>query len=554
MYQYDRFDRELVEARVREFDAQTRRYIAGELTEEQFKPLRLMNGLYFQRQAPMLRVAVPYGLMSSKQVEMLAYIAETYDRGYGHFTTRQNIQYNWPKLESVPDILRDLARVDMHAIQTSGNCIRNVTSDHLAGVAADELADPRPYCELLRQWATLHPEFAYLPRKFKIAVSGAVRDRAATEVHDIGLNLTTDADGRLGFQVLVGGGLGRTPMIGKLIRSFLPERDLLSYMEAILRVYNQLGRRDNKYKARIKILVQSLGAEKFAELVEAQWQALNQSDLRLSRQEIIAAKSHFPAPAYLAENEASEGFGDWLRADQAFARWYRNNTRTHRVAGYRIAFISLKARDWAPGDITATQLRAVAGLARRYSADELRSTHGQNLVLADVAKRDLYAVWQQLQQHDLATPNINTLTDVISCPGLEFCSLANAEAIPVAKEIHGLVRSYEELEDLGDIRVKISGCMNACGHHHVGHIGILGVDKKGEQWYQLTLGGTAEKHAALGKRLGPAVPRHGIAAAVRALLDVYLDERLAEEPFLDTVRRVGVGPFKEGVYGQAMAA
>lgn len=554
MYQYDTYDRELVEARVREFDAQTRRYIAGELTDDQFKPLRLMNGLYFQRQAPMLRVAVPYGLMSSKQVEMLADIAETYDRGYGHFTTRQNIQFNWPRLESVPDILRNLARVDMHAIQTSGNCIRNVTSDHLAGVAADELADPRPYCELLRQWATLHPEFAYLPRKFKIAVSGAVRDRAATEVHDIGLNLTTDADGRLGFQVLVGGGLGRTPMIGKLIRSFLPERDLLSYMEAILRVYNQLGRRDNKYKARIKILVQSLGAESFAELVEAQWRMLNRGDLRLSRQEINAAKSHFPAPEYAAANVASDGFDSWLNEDPAFARWYRNNTRTHRVAGYRIVFISLKAKNRAPGDITAAQLRAVAELARRYSADELRSTHGQNLVLADVAKRDLYTVWQQLQQQELATPNINTLTDVIACPGLEFCSLANAEAIPVAKEIHGLVSSYEELEDLGDIRVKISGCMNACGHHHVGHIGILGVDKKGEQWYQLTLGGTAEKHAALGKRLGPAVPRHGIAAAVRALLDVYLVERLAGEPFLDTVRRVGIGPFKEGVYGQAMAA
>lgn len=554
MYQYDAFDSKLVEARVAEFGEQTRRYLAGELTEDQFKPLRLMNGLYFQRQAPMLRVAVPYGLMNSTQVEALAAIADQYDRGYGHFTTRQNIQFNWPKLETVPEILADLAKVDMHAIQTSGNCIRNVTADHLAGVAADELADPRPYCELLRQWATLHPEFAYLPRKFKIAVSGAVRDRAATEVHDIGLNLTTDADGQLGFQVLVGGGLGRTPMIGKPIRSFLPEQDLLSYMEAILRVYNQLGRRDNKYKARIKILVQSVGAEQFAELVEAQWQALRTGSLRLSRQEIQAAKSHFPAADYLAPADAAQGFEDWHNADPAFARWFRNNTRAHRVAGYRIVFVSLKAPRRAPGDITSRQMRAVARIARQYSFAEVRSTHGQNLVLAEVAKRDLYAVWQELQAEELATPNINTLTDVICCPGLEFCSLANAEAIPVAKEIHSLVESYEELEDLGEIRVKISGCMNACGHHHVGHIGILGVDKKGEQWYQLTLGGTAEKQAELGARLGPAVPRHNIGAAVRALLDVYLLERRADEPFLDTVKRVGISPFKEGVYGQAMAA
>lgn len=547
MYQYDEFDQTLVNERVVRFREQTQRYLAGHLSEEQFLPLRLMNGLYIQRHAPMHRIAVPYGLLASRQLRMLAHIARTYDKGFVHFTTRQNIQLNWPKLEDVPNILADLAAVQMHAIQTSGNCIRNVTTDHLAGVTPDEIEDPRPYCEIIRQWSTFHPEFIYLPRKFKIAVNGAAKDRAATQVHDIGLQIVRNEVGEIGFEVLIGGGLGRTPVIGQTIHPFLEKKHLLSYLEAILRVYNRLGRRDNKFKARIKILVKETGIEKFTEMVESEWRQIK-DDLELDQAEIDRIKSHFKPPAYEPAAADDLSFEEKLNEDENFATWIKYNTVCHKAAGYRAVFLSLKAPGASPGDVTDTQLDAIAALADAYSFGLIRSTHTQNLVLAEVKQADLYALWRQLAALNLATPNIGQLTDMICCPGFDYCALANACSIPIAKEINQRFDDLDYLYDIGDIRINLSGCMNGCGHHSVGHIGLLGVDKKGEEWYQVTLGGSSENEAALGERLGPSIARDKIADAIADIIQVYVEIRLEDERFLETVKRVGITPFKERVY------
>jgi sulfite reductase (NADPH) hemoprotein beta-component len=547
MYRYDVIDRTLVRERVAQFRDQTERFLAGQLTDDEFKPLRLRNGLYIQRHAPMLRIAIPYGLLSSLQLRTLARIARRYDRGFGHFTTRQNLQLNWPKLEDVPDILAELAEVEMHAMQTSGNCIRNVTSDHLAGVAPEEIADPRPYSEIIRQWSTLHPEFSYLPRKFKIAVTASPQDRAASQVHDVGVHIVRGESGQLGYEVLVGGGLGRTPIIGQVIRSFLPEEDLLSYLEAILRVYNLLGRRDNIHKARIKILVKAHGIERFRAMVEEEWLAMDRAALRLAPAHIRYMQSFFQPPAY--EQLAAEGSP--VDADAAFQAWYRYNTRPHRETGYRVVLVSLKARGQAPGDASADQMDHLADLADRYSFGEVRVTHSQNLVLADVRERDLPDLWRWLQAAKLATPNIGTLTDIICCPGLDYCSLANATSIPIAHQIWDRFADLDYQYDLGEIEIKMSGCMNACGHHHVGHIGILGVDKSGEEWYQITLGGSASERAALGEVIGPSVPKAEVAETIARILAVYVELRSEEERFADTVWRVGIEPFKERVYATA---
>lgn len=548
MYRYDAYDQRLVDERVAQFRDQTRRFLEGELDEEAYRPLRLMNGVYLQRHAPMLRVAIPYGVLSSRQLRMLAHIARTYDKGYGHFSTRQNIQFNWPSLEAVPDILAELATVQMHAIQTSGNCVRNITADPLAGVAPDELADPRPYCELLRQWSTLHPEFSYLPRKFKIAVSGAANDRAATAFHDIGLRLVRDAAGALGFRVLVGGGQGRTPRVAAELRAFLPERDLLSYTEAILRVYNRYGRRDNKYKARIKILLGDLGVEEFRRRVESEWRRGDQDALAVLPADVASMAAHFRPPDY-DTHAAGDVMGDaWRAMDARFGRWRERNTHPHRVLGYRAVTVSLKHPLSAPGDATAEQMETVAELAERHAFGEIRVTHDQNLVLADVREADLHALWTALTRAGLATPNVGLLTDVICCPGLDFCSLANAGSIPVAAAIAERFDDLDYLHDVGPLELKMSGCMNACGHHHVGHIGILGVDKGGEEFYQLTLGGVAGDGARIGERLGPAVARSEVADTVASLLEVYLESRIPDERFVDTVHRLGVEPFRERVY------
>jgi sulfite reductase (NADPH) hemoprotein beta-component len=551
MYQYDQIDQRLVDERVAQFRDQTRRFLAGELPEDDFRSLRLRNGLYIQRYAPMLRVSIPYGLLSSRQVRMFARIAREYDKNFGHFTTRQNLQYNWPKLETVPDILALLASVEMHAIQTSGNCIRNVTADHLAGIAPDEVEDPRPWCEYIRQWATLHPEFSYLPRKFKIAVTGSPLDRAASKVHDIGLHLVRNAAGEVGFEVLVGGGLGRTPMIGQVIREFLPKQDLLSYLEAILRVYNLEGRRDNIHKARIKILVKAVGIDKFRTMVDAEWHASRDTAPQYDEAEVARIMAFFTPPQY--ESLQDE---DVLTGKPAeFRNWYQRNTKRHKVTGYRAAFISLKSPTRPPGDITDTELDRVADLADRYSLGYVRATHDQNLLLADVRQRDTFELWQALQAIDLATPNIGVLTDMICCPGLDLCSLANATTLPIAKQINERFDDLDYLYDLGDIELKMSGCMNACGHHHVGHIGILGVDKSGEEWYQITLGGSASGlDAALGQVIGPSVPHAEVAATIERILDVYLAEREDGERFIDTFRRVGIKPFKARVYAPSHQA
>lgn len=549
MYQYTEVDQKLVDERVAQYRDQTRRYLAGELPDEEFRALRLMNGLYIQRQAPMLRVAVPYGLMSSTQMRKLAHIARTYDKGYGHFTTRTNIQYNWPTLESVPDILAELAEVQMHAIQTSGNCIRNTTTDPYAGVIASELEDPRPWCEIIRQWSTLHPEFAYLPRKFKIAVTGGPEDRAASQVHDIGLHLVKNEQGEIGFEVLVGGGLGRTPVIGKQIRPFLEGRDLLSYLEAIIRVYNLNGRRDNKYKARIKILVNAMGIDAFREQVEAEWAEIRESDLRLSQDEIDKVKAQFAPPAYAAD-AVNNDLSAQLAENDDFRVWYERNTVEHKVPGYRIVVVSLKPYLKAPGDITDVQMDTVADLADSFSFGEIRATHHQNLVLADVKQGDLLQVWKILNANNLARPNIGTLTDMIVCPGFDFCGLANAHTLNIAEQINEKFEQVDFLHDVGTIRLNMSGCINACAHHHVGHIGILGVDKKGEDWYQFTLGGSSEADAALGKALGKAIAADEVANTIEKILLTYIEQRESEEEsFLDLVRRVGVDPFKEAVYG-----
>ena len=548
MYQYDQYDQVIVDQRVAQFRGQVKRYLAGELTEDEFRPLRLMNGLYLQRHAYMLRIAIPYGLLSSRQLRMLAHIARTYDKGFGHFTTRQNIQFNWPKLEDVPAILADLASVEMHAIQTSGNCVRNVTADHLAGVAVDEIEDPRVYCEIIRQWSTFHPEFSYLPRKFKIAVTGASHDRAAAQVHDIGLNLVKNAQGEVGFRVLAGGGLGRTPIIGQVLREFLEKRHLLSYLESILRVYNQLGRRDNLNKARIKILVKTLGIDKFRAMVEEDWSLCRNPNLALEQAEIDRVGRFFAPPAYALEAASDTHFAGYLAADKAFATWVGRNVTGHQRAGYRNVFVSLKAPLVPPGDMTHEQMDAVADLADRYSFGQIRTTHDQNLLLTDVGQADLYPLWQALRELSLATPNIGTLNDMICCPGLDYCSLANAGAIPIAKQINEKFDDLDYLYDLGELRLKMSGCMNACGHHHVGHIGILGVDKHGEEWYQISLGGSAENDVSLGQILGPSVAKTEVANTLEQILLVYVERREEGERFLDTFRRIGIKPFKERVY------
>jgi sulfite reductase (NADPH) hemoprotein beta-component len=549
MYRYQEEDHRLLAQRVEQFRGQVKRYLNNELDDNQFRQLRLRNGLYLERNAHMLRVAIPYGLLSSAQLRKLAYVARVYDRGYGHFTTRQNIQYNWPELNEVPDLLADLAEVEMHAIQTSGSCVRNVTADHLAGVAADEIADPRPYCEMLRLWSTLHPEFNWLPRKFKIAVTGATTDRAAVRWHDIGLALHRNDQGALGLRVLVGGGMGRTPVIGKVIREFLPERHLLSYVEAILRVYNLLGRRDNIHKARIKILVNALGIDAFRELVEEEWQRiLEEGALELSEHEIAQMQAHFTPPAYepgAAEDPDAERHA---AKNPQFARWLTRNTLAHKIPGYRIVTIPLKAPGAPPGDATAAQMDLVAALAERYSASRIRTTHDQNLVLSDVKQGDLYALWRTLDGQHLAMPNVGTLNDMICCPGLEFCTLANASSIKIAKQINERFDDLDYLYDLGDIQLKISGCMNACGHHHAGHIGILGVEKGGAEWYQITLGGAPGNDAALGQRLGHAIPQDAVAETIAKILGVYLAARRSDERFIDTYRRIGISPFQEQVY------
>ncbi|HRF43920.1 MAG TPA: nitrite/sulfite reductase [Candidatus Competibacteraceae bacterium] len=554
MYQYDYYDQTLVNERVAQYRGQVRRFLAGELSDDEFRPLRLMNGLYLQRHAPMLRVAIPYGLLSSRQMRTLAHIARRYDQGYGHFTTRQNIQYNWPKLEDTPDILADLAQVQMHAIQTSGNCIRNVTADHLAGVAPDEIEDPRIYCEIIRQWSTFHPEFSYLPRKFKIAVTGATHDRAAAQVHDIGLRLVRDEAGQTGFQVLAGGGLGRTPLIGRVIREFLPQRDLLTYLEAILRVYNQHGRRDNIYKARIKILVKALGAEKFREQVEAEWECIKNSGLALEQAEIERVRHYFTPPPYDTDAAADLSFEQWLKADKAFAAWIQHNVAAHKVAGYRNVFVALKEPNVPPGDITAGQMDEVADLADRYSFGMIRATHHQNLLLAGVRQADLYPLWHALKGQKLAAPVIGTLADMICCPGLDFCSLANASSISIASQINEKFDRLDYLYDLGDLRLNMSGCMNACGHHHVGHIGILGVDKKGEEWYQISLGGSSENDVSLGDILGPSVPKTDVANTLERILRVYVERREDGERFLETFRRIGLEPFRMQAYAPGSKA
>lgn len=550
MYQYSSHDQRLIEERVVQFRDQTRRFIKGELSEEAFRPLRLMNGLYIQTHAPMLRIAIPYGLLSSEQLRKLGYIARTYDRSYGHLTTRQNIQFNWLKLEQVPDLLADLATVQMHAIQTSGNCIRNITADHMAGAIEGELEDPRPYCEIMRQWSTLHPEFSFLPRKFKIAMSGAQNDRAATQVHDIGIQIVRDpTTEEVGFRILVGGGLGRTPVIGKVIRDFLPKKHLLSYLEAILRIYNLAGRRDNKYKARIKILVNSLGIERFTELVEHEWRQLKGNSLTLDDFSIAQIRNHFQPFDYAPATDGKDVIAAKRNCSPAFSAWYEHNTQPHKVPGYRIVTLSVKAPQQAPGDLTDVQMDGVAELADQYSFSQIRVSHEQNLILADVAETDIPALWRGLVTLDLATPNIGSLTDIICCPGLDFCSLANAGAIPIAKQINARFDDMDYLYDLGEIKIKISGCMNACAHHHVGHIGILGVDKKGEEWYQITLGGSAEENASLGKIIGPAVAKDEVAETISKILDTFVDKRQDQESFLDAVHRLGISPFKEAVYG-----
>jgi len=550
MYRYDLTDKTLVRQRVAQFRDQTQRFLKGALSEDEFKHLRLRNGLYIQRHAPMLRIAIPYGLLSTTQLRTLAKIARGYDRGYGHFTTRQNMQFNWPKLEQVPDILAELAEVEMHAIQTSGNCIRNITSDHLAGITPDELEDPRPWCEIIRQWSTFHPEFSYLPRKFKIAVTGAPRDRAASLVHDIGVHIVRDLNGEPGFEILAGGGLGRTPIIGQVVRPFLPREHLLSYLEAILRVYNSEGRRDNLTKARIKILVRSLGIEEFTRRVESEWELLRDGGLRVDDAQIERMRSFFSPPAYLVLPDMAPDAG----RETAFRAWYRYNTTAHKVAGYRAVYVSLKKPGVAPGDATDVQMDLIADLADRHSFGEVRVTHTQNLLLADVEQSRTYELWQSLSRAGLATPNIGTLTDIICCPGLDFCSLANAGSIDVARLINERFDDYDYIYDLGEIDVKMSGCMNACGHHHVGNIGILGVDKGGEEWYQITIGGAAGADASLGSVIGPSVPKAQVAETIERLLEVYVEERTPEERFLDTVRRLGIKPFKERAYAAPIAA
>ena len=551
MYRYDEFDYQFVRERTAQFRDQANRRLSGELTEDEFRPLRLMNGLYLQLHAYMLRVAIPYGTLSSKQMRQLAYIAEKWDRGYGHFTTRQNIQYNWIKLEDTADILAALAEVEMHAIQTSGNCIRNVTTDHWAGAAADELADPRPVGELLRQWSSLHPEFSYLPRKFKIAVTGAPNDRAAVKVHDIGLRLHKNDAGAIGWEVMVGGGQGRTPMIAVTVRDFLPEKELVTYLEAIMRVYNLYGRRDNKYKARIKILVHEIGAEKFKAEVEAEYAKRPEQTTHVEEKELERIAAYFAPPAFEKLSRFAPAFEEAKLLHPNFARWARNNLAAHRVDGYAIVNISLKPVGGIPGDATAEQMRVLADLAQRYSHDELRVSHPQNIILPHVKKDDTFALWQALVPAGLATANYGLAGDIIACPGMDYCSLATARSIPISQAISRKFADLDVQEKIGPVKINISGCINACGHHHVGHIGILGLDKKGEEFYQITLGGSSTESASIGSILGPGFAGHEVPDAIEKILSTYVKLREPGEEFLYTYRRLGPQPFKEALYAAA---
>ncbi len=550
MYRYDEFDQQLVDERVTQFRRQVERRMAGELTEDQFKPLRLMNGLYLQLHAYMLRVNVPYGMLSSRQLRQLALIARRYDRDYGHFTTRQNIQYNWVSLEDTPDILAALAEVEMNAMQSSGNCVRNITADQFAGRAKDEIEDPRVWCELIRQYSILNPEFAYLPRKFKIAVTGSPNDRAAVAVHDIGLRMHHGEDGKPGFEVIVGGGQGRTPVIGKTIRGWLEPEHVLGYVEAILRIYNMYGRRDNLYKARIKILVNAVGIDKFRELVDAEWEHLRGGELTIPAEEISRIHAYFAPPEWEELPDGAATLAAQLAENETFAHWHQANVSEHKQPGYAIVTVSLKAPGREPGDLDADRMDALAELADRFSCGELRVSHRQNLVLADVRQDQLLTLWQALSALELATPNIGLLTDMIACPGLDYCALANARSIPVAQDISRHFIDVDKLQTIGNLSINISGCMNACGHHHVGNIGILGVDKRGKEYFQLTLGGASDQQASLGDRLGPALPQDEVPGAIETLVDTYLGLRQdADETFLETYRRVGITPFKTAVYG-----
>jgi sulfite reductase (NADPH) hemoprotein beta-component len=549
MYVYDEFDRTFIAERAAQFRDQVARRLSGELTEDEFKPLRLMNGVYLQLHAYMLRIAIPYGTLSSNQLRKLAHVARVYDRGYGHFTTRQNLQLNWIKLSDMPQVLEELAGAGIHAMQTSGNCIRNITTDQWGGVAPDEIEDPRIWAELLRQWSTLHPEFSFLPRKFKIAITAAPHDRAAVKVHDIGLRIIKNAEGETGFEVSVGGGLGRTPFIGKVIRNFLPKQDLLSYLEAVLRMYNAYGRRDNIYKARIKILVHDLGAERFAAAVEEEWAKIKDGYLKLDPAFAADIRSRFVYPAYEALDEEPKNLNAALRTNPKFALWYQNAVSKHKAPGYAIVTLSLKPIGKPPGDATSGQMEAIAELADTYSFGEIRVGHEQNLVLPHVPLRDLPVLWERLEAAGVATPNVNLVTDIIACPGLDYCSLANARSIPIAMEIAQRFASLEKAQSIGRLHVNISGCINACGHHHVGHIGILGVEKNGQEFYQITLGGKADENAALGQLLGPAVPYDDVPNVIERVVNRYLDLRLNEkELFIDTVKRLGLAPFKETLH------
>ena len=549
MYRYDDFDRQLVQERTEQFREQVRRRLAGDITEEQFRPLRLMNGVYLQLHAYMLRVAVPYGTLRADQLRELGGIARKYDKGYGHFTTRQNIQYNWPKLDEIPDALLDLANVEMHAIQTSGNCIRNTTTDQYAGAAADEIEDPRPYCELIRQWSTFHPEFTYLPRKFKIAVTGSPNDRAAVKVHDIGLRMHQNDAGETGFEVIVGGGLGRTPFVGKTVRDFIGKNDLFSYLEAILRVYNRFGRRDNKYKARIKILVHEEGVEEIQRLVEEEWAQIKDGSLRIGDDEIAQYIEQFAPPAFETLSDDDADFERHKAESRGFSNWVRSNVIEHKQPGYAIASVSLKPIGGIPGDATDVQMELVADLSEKYSFSDVRVTHEQNLVLPHVKKADLFALWTELEKANLGTANLGYVTDIIACPGLDYCALATARSIPLSQRISERFGDLDRQHDIGELKIKISGCINACGHHHVGHIGILGLDKRGKEFYQITLGGDASENASIGKIVGAGFSEAEVVDAIESLVTKYIDIRDVGERFIDTYRRVGTDPFKEVLYG-----
>ncbi|MBV2234324.1 MAG: nitrite/sulfite reductase [Sterolibacterium sp.] len=549
MYQYDEFDQAMIDQRVAQFTDQMQRHFAGELSVDDLRPLRLQNGLYIQRHAPMFRIAVPYGMLNSKQMRKLADIARRYDRSYVHFTTRHNCQYNWIPLEDTPAVLAELATVQMHSIQTSGNDVRNTTTDQFAGVAADEIADPRPWCEIIRQWSTFNPEFAYLPRKFKIAVNGAATDRTVIQVNDIGLDMKLDENGEVGFRVLVGGGLGRTPIIGSLIREFLPWQHLITYLESILRVYNRYGRRDNSFKARIKILVKALGPEEFARQVEEEWQHVKDGPATLTAEEVARISRHFTPPAYATLSDDVPELEAQRQQHKAFARWLERNTHPHKVPGYAAVTVSLKAYDQATGNVSSDQLELLADLADRYSFGEARVSHEQNLILADVPKQALYNLWQILRSHKLATSTVGLLTDIICCPGGDVCALANAKSTPISMAIQQRLGDLDYLHDIGDVSLNISGCMNACGHHHIGNIGVLGVDKKGEEWYQVSIGGRQGNDTRLGKILGPSFAADDVPRVVEQLIDVYLENRLDGERFIDTFDRLGIEPYKERVYG-----